>query len=474
MHAILALVTALALIPCSVRLSAQGLSTNRVESTANAPLVIAQRAPAGMPIRVLAGAGGSIRSLEIDGLGGTWIRGPVSVGEVTGAQPNELLRIGSLGATNGKGLVISMTGTSTSSGLIISDIGASGSENAGLVLSSSSNGTGTGLRIGGPQGGIRPTLSTGIDITGGVGLRYNALVSGSGTAIEIGGTQPPRRGLEIVVSGNDHVGLIAHANTAGTGLIGSSRSLAYPTVGSFQRTGVVGHSATNSTAASDTCTGVLGVGLRGGNAGVSTVTVGVHGTVDLRSGFSTGVAIGVMGRAFQLDQNAGLLIGGLFRATPRGFAIVADGNVYLGSADNARPPDLNRAALALSTAQTTTYAFDLDVSGELAMRSASMMPSAAEDLVQAAGTIVECGTYSARRIQGGAGSRVIGVSPTVSGRMVLLCNIGQNTIELIHEEQAVLYSQRLSLPDGLNAEIQPGACSWFWYDSIVQRWRRIQ
>lgn len=470
----LLILIAVALIPCSVRLSAQGLSTNRVESTTNAPFVIAQRAPAGMPIRVLAGAGGSIRTLEIDGVGGTWMRGPLSIGENTGATPNELVRIASIPTTNGKGLVISLSGASTSSGLLISDIGLTGTENAGLVLSSIANGTGTGIRLGGGQGSMRPTLSTGIDITGGVGIRYNALISGSGTAIEIGGTQPPRRGMEIVAAGSEHVGIIAHANTAGTGIVGSSRSLAYPTVGAYLRVGVVGHSASNSTAATDTCTGLLGVGIRGGSAGSSTITIGVHGTADLRAGGSTGIAIGVLGRAVASEQSGTLTIGGLFRTTDRGLAIVADGDVYLGSADDVRPPGLNRTALALLSTRTTTHAYDLNVSGELSHRTARLLPAPDEDVIEVAGTVVQCTEYAARRIQGGFGARVIGLSPVNSGRIVLLCNVGPNEITLVHEELAVPNGQRLWLPDALNAGIRPGACSWLWYDSSIQRWRRIQ
>ncbi len=470
----LLILIAVALIPCSVRLSAQGLSTNRVESTTNAPLVIAQRAPAGMPIRVLAGAGGSIRTLEIDGMGGTWMRGPLSIGHYTGAAPSELVRVASIPTTNGKGLVISLSGASTSSGLLISDIGLTGTENAGLVLSSVANGTGTGIRLGGGQGSMRPTLSTGIDITGGVGIRYNALISGSGTAIEIGGTQPPRRGMEIVAAGNEHVGIIAHANTEGTGIIGSSRSLAYPTVGPYLRVGVVGHSASNSTAATDTCTGLLGIGIRGGGAGSTTITMGVHGTADLRAGGSTGIGIGVLGRAIASEHSGTLTIGGLFRTTDRGLAIVADGDVYLGSADDVRPPGLNRTALALLSTHTTTHTFDLNVSGELSHRTARLLPAPDEDVIEVAGTVVQCTEYAARRIQGGLGARVTGLSPVNAGRIVLLCNVGQNEITLVHEELAVPNGQRLWLPDALNADIRPGACSWFWYDSSTQRWRRIQ
>jgi hypothetical protein len=88
--------------------------------------------------------------------------------------------------------------------------------------------------------------------------------------------------------------------------------------------------------------------------------------------------------------------------------------------------------------------------------------------------VVECAEYAARRIQGGLGARVIGLSPVNNGRVVLLCNVGQNEITLVHEEFAVPNDQRLWLPDAMNAGIRPGACSWLWYDSSIQRWRRIQ
>ena len=464
----------LALLPCSVRLSAQGLSTSRVESSANAPLVIAQRAPAGMPIRILAGAGGLTRALEIDGTGGTWLRGPVSIGALTGAAPLEVMRLSTIAATDGKGMVVSLNGCSTSSGVVIADIGMTGSDHAGMMLSSAANGVGTGLRIGGPSGANRPTLATGIDITGGVGMRYNALSSGTGTALDIGGSVPPRRGMEVVAAGSDHIGVIAHANTLGVGLVGSSRSLSYPTVGPFARVGVVGHSATNSAVSMDSSTGMLGMGLRGGTSGASTVTIGVHGIGDLRSGSSTGMAVGVLGRALQNDNSGGLLIGGLLRSSASGYAIVADGDVYLGGASDERPSDLSRPSLALQSAAPTTHVFNLRVTGMHQLRAISIVPSNVTINITAAGSVVDCGDRSAQRITGPLGARIIGITPVGNGRLVQLCNIGTQDMVLVHDDQTAPMQTRLQLTREVDGVLPSSSCMWLWYDDEVDRWRHIQ
>lgn len=464
----------LVLLPCSMRLSAQGLSTNRVESTTNAPLVIAQRAPAGMPIRVLAGANGLVRALEIDGVGGTWIRGPLSIGALTGAQSNELVRLSGIAEMQGKGLAISLQGTTTSSGLVIQDVGASGSEHGALVISSMANGIGTGLRLGGPQGGSRPTLATGIDITGGVGLRYNALTGGTGIALDIGGTLPPRRGIETVTSGTDNAGVVAHANTLGVGVVGSSRSLAFPVLGTFQRVGVVGHSATNSAISADSSTGILGVGLRGGTTGTSTITIGVHGVGDLRPGTSTGTAIGILGRSLQTEVQAGLLIGGLFRSPESGFALVAEGDSYLGSADEERPGSLNRPALRLQDTKTTTFMFDINATGVALLRNLALPPATTVVTLQPQGSIADCSARSAQRIMGDSDARLIGLMPTENGRVVMVCNVGHHDVLVVHDSQDAPEQQRINLPGGVDGAIPVAACALFWYDGIDRQWRRIQ
>lgn len=468
------LVIMCALLPCSVRLSAQGFSTSRVESTTNAPLVIAQRAPVGMPIRVLTGAGGSIRALEVDGAGGTWLRGPVSIGQYTGATSNELLRIASLPPLGGVGLVISMLGSTTSSGLSITDVGLTGSDHAGLLISSQANGSGTGIRIGGSTGTLRPTLATGIDITGGTGLRYNALSSGTGTAIDIGGTQPPRRGIEVTVSGTDNVGLIAHANTIGTGIIGSSRSLSYPTVGPYPRVGVVGLGATNSSVGSDSCTGVVGIALRGGTAGASTISIGVHGQADARPGMSTGTTIGVLGRSYASSTSSTLAIGGLFRSPLHSYALVAEGDVYLGSSSDARPRELDKLGLAAASTGSTTHVFDLNASGRVRMQTVCMIDAPNEQAVLQAGTIVACVTHATQRLRGIQGARITGITPEDQGRIVQLCNVGVDDLLLVHADPATPAQSQFVLPRSADGVLVSDTCSWFWYDNVAQGWRRIQ
>lgn len=464
----------LALLPCSLRLSAQGLSTNRVESSTNAPLVIAQRAPAGMPIRVLAGANGSVRALEIDGVGGTWIRGPLSIGALTGAQSNELVRISGVPDMQGKGLTISLQGTSSSSGLVIQDVGASGSDHAALVISSVANGSGTGIRLGGPQGGTRPALGTGIDVTGGTGIRYNALSAGTGIAVDIGGTAPPRRGVETVTSGTDNAGVVAHANTLGVGVIGSSRSIAFPVLGTFQRIGVVGHSATNSAVGADSSTGVFGIGLRGGTAGSATVTIGVHGLADLRTGTSTGTAIGILGRVQQSEAFSGLVVGGMFRSPEHGFALVTEGDIYLGSADDERPVALTRPALRLVDTRTTTFMYDLNASGVVVLRNVTLPPPNAAVEVQPQGSILDCTSRTAQRIAGDVDARLIGLMPTENGRVVMVCNVGHHDVIIVHNSQDAPEQQRISLSGEIDSSIKGAACTLFWYDGIDHLWRRVQ
>lgn len=463
-----------AFLPCSVRLSAQGFSTSRVESTTNAPLVIAQRAPVGMPIRILTGAGGSIRALEVDGAGGTWLRGPVSIGLFTGASTSELLRIASLPPSGGVGLLISMLGSTTSSGLSIMDVGLTGSDHAGLLISSQANGSGTGIRIGGPTETLRPTLATGIDITGGTGVRYNALSSGTGTAIDIGGTQPPRRGIEVTVSGTDNVGLIAHANTIGTGIIGSSRSLSFPTVGPYPRVGVVGLGATNSSVGIDSCTGVSGIAIRGGTAGAGTISIGVHGQADARPGMSTGTTIGVLGRSYASTTSPTLAIGGLFRSPLHGYALLAEGDVYLGSASDAQPRELDKLGLAATSLRSTTHVYHLNASGSMRMRTMCMIDAPNEQGILQAGTIVSCEAYATQRVRGTQGARIVGISPEEQGRVVQLCNVGIDDLLLIHADPTTPAQSMLLLPRALDGVLVSATCSWFWYDTVAQGWRRVQ
>ncbi|RPI67254.1 MAG: hypothetical protein EHM43_09105 [Ignavibacteriae bacterium] len=226
----------------AVATAAQQFSTTRLEVAGPAwngttgaligtreinPLVIATTAPSAQPIRFYTGNNGTLRAMEIGATGHVTMRGPLSIGAATMAAANDVARIATIAPNGGSGLTIDLQGSVNATGLRLIGVGLTGTEEGGIVLSSQSNGTGTALRLGGPTGSPRPTFATGLDITGGVGLRYNALTTGDGTAITIGSSTAPRRGIEVVASGSGHAGVIAQANSSGTAIVGSAQSAAY-------------------------------------------------------------------------------------------------------------------------------------------------------------------------------------------------------------------------------------------------------
>jgi hypothetical protein len=219
---------------------------------------------------------------------------------------------------------------------------------------------------------------------------------------------------------------------------------------------------------------MLGMGLRGGTSGASTVTIGVHGIGDLRSGSSTGMAVGVLGRALQNDNSGGLLIGGLLRSSASGYAIVADGDVYLGGASDERPSDLSRPSLALQSAAPTTHVFNLRVTGMHQLRAISIVPSNVTINITAAGSVVDCGDRSAQRITGPFGARIIGITPVGNGRLVQLCNTGTQDMVLVHDDQTAPMQTRLQLTREVDGVLPSSSCMWLWYDDEVDRWRHIQ
>ncbi|MCX6139952.1 MAG: hypothetical protein NTX15_03850 [Candidatus Kapabacteria bacterium] len=460
------------LIPCSMRLSAQGFSTTRIESTADMPLLIAQRAPAGQPIRFLAGSNGLVRALEIDATGGTWIRGPLSIGPLIGAAANERVRVGSIDAVSGKGMVLSLVGTTTSTGLLIRDVGLSGSEDAGMVIQSSSNGQGTGLRIGGPSNSTRPTLSTGIDITGGTGLRYNALTSGSGTAIDIGGTIPPRRGIEIVASGPLHIGLLSIANTSGAGVIGVSQSSSYTSVPPTERVGVRGHAATNSAVMSDTIIGTFGSSIRGGAGGTLTTSIGTLGQATSIASAHAGTAIGVLGRATALAPGRAIAIGGCFITDKTNLSLVAlGGDVYLGSSDAARPPQLTASTMSGNDGQTKTHVFDLDASGFVSVSAFSIKGSVRRML--GPGTTNDLSTDLATVIRVDAdvaASELTGCSGERRDRMLMIL-VTSGVLHILHENAGSQPEHRFHLNGGVDIVLETDETVMMWYDEEIARWR---
>jgi hypothetical protein len=339
------------------------------------PLVIANASAIGQPLRLQTGPHGALVGLELSSAGEVAIPRKLSVGPGIGAGPQELMRVGALTATGGTGVVIDMRMTDSTTGLAIRDIGFSGSHHAGMSITSASNGVGTGIRIGGPTGTGRATVATGIDIVGGTGLRYNALVAGQGTAVDIGSTMSPQRGIDITVSGNSSVGLTARSNLLGVGIVGVSRSGTTEEPTLRPRTGVHGHAASNSAVAADNIAGVLGTVLRGGVGGSATVSIGVDGLAEGLSTANAGLSVGVRGRAISSNVGSALAIGGLFEASPSmpHLAVAARrGNTYLGSALFDRPPGLPIIAGGVDSINlSTTWMFRARISGSLSLVGAS-------------------------------------------------------------------------------------------------------
>lgn len=447
-----------------------GTSGALIGTTETTPLVIANLSPVGQPIRFLAGNNGATTAMEIGAAADVWVRGPLSVGQFTGAGPLEQMRIGSIANAGGKGLVIDLIGTSTSSALHIRGIGLSGTENAGIVLQSVSNGFGTGIRIGGASGLGRPTLLTGIDITGGVGIRYNALSSGSGSAYEIGGTTPPLKGIDITTAGTNNAGLTAKANSNGVGVIGMSLSASYSAVPSTIRTGVHGYSASNSNVAADTLVGLLGTTTRGGNGGTATTSLGVYGRSTSNGSSHSGTAIGVVGTAQALAPGTAVAIGGYFtldEGSP-GFALVVNAaDVFLGSSVTRRPPLLSASTISGGTL-TTTQMYSADISGDIGITSnvtKNLVQGNIDDLdIEAAGIVrVNCQNTP---------SELSGITQSSFGRVITLI-VTNGTLRLLHENVGSVAQNRIRTVHGANVDITAEGSVTLWYDNEISRWRTL-
>jgi len=448
------------------------MSSARLESAAPMPLIIAQRAPVGQPIQFFAGAGGLIRAMEIDGAGTTWVRGPLSVGNGIGATNREVVRIGSVLPINGDALVISMTGTTTSTGLLIHDVGASGSEDAGLVIRSVANGLGTGIRIGGPSGGERPSLGSGIDITGGTGLRYNALTTGNGTAIDIGGTTPPRRGIEVITSGTAHIGILSTANTNGVGIVGVSQSSSYSGSPLSERIGVRGHSASNSTVASDTITGSMGSAIRGGNGGTLTTSIGTFGRADASGVAHAGTAIGVLGRANAIAPGRAIAFGGCFISEMSQMSLVAlGGDVFLGSSTEARPVQISLSTAGAFDTRTLTHVYDVNASG-LVQVSMLALPNY-DKKVLGAGLIndLNIGPTTVLRIAANVAiTTLTGCADERDGRVIVVL-VTEGILNIQHEGAGSQPEHRFLLRNATDITLDENTAITIWYDTDVTRWR---
>lgn len=481
-HRSIALLVLWLLLTPPSRLSSQELTATRLHLSGTAwdgtsgailytsdiiPLVVANASPVAQPLRFLGGANASIRSLEIGADASTWILGSVSIGALTGAAPGEMVRVGTLQATGGKGIVVDLGGTSTSSGIHVDRVGNTGQDDAGILLTSTSNGTGTGIRIGGAVTTARPTLGTGIDITGGTGIRYNALYTATGTGVDIGGTTPPLRGVDATASGMDHIGVLGRGNTIGAGVIGLAQSNAYSTIPHAQGVGVLGQGATNSNASEDTLFGVKGQTLRGGVGGTKTISIGVLGQAFSNASSNSGYGIGVFGISESAPIGQGFPIGGLFYGHSVGLALAAmGGDVFLGSHDQYRPPQLPQTVFSKQTT-SLVHMFSTRTSG---------VPS----LVNAVSIIIPTGTVQAnvhaedvpviRIITGVNGADITGVDGGSEGRMLTLLNVGER-LGIHNEGYDSTPKNRILTPDGVVMDVPANGAVTLWYDRIDERWR---
>lgn len=466
----------ISIVACSAFCVAQSISATQLVNSSNTALEIVNTSVTGMPIRLLSGPRGSIRALEVDPRGGTWMIGPVSIGAATGAIASEQLRIGSVRDVGGTGLTISMSGTTQSNGISIVDIGSNGSDYGGIMLSSQANGIGTGIRIGGSHQSGRSALQTGIDITGGLGVRYNALNAGVGTAIEIGGTNAPRRGIDINTAGSEHVGVIARANTAGTGLIGISQSQSSEPLTARQRTGIIGYAATNSTAGSDTIVGTYGVSTRAGNGSTQTFSIGVLGQSIARSTQYGGTTVSVMGTTSRASAPQHIGIGGYFSADSQTYALVAlGGDVILGGRRDVLPRQILESNLSLPSTLTRMYAYDVNASGTTSLCGIKLVSITQPIIVQGALPFLELLTNGVQRLNIIAPNSSVGGIRCADQESRLLTILVMNLpLLVVNEDAAVDPALRFQLPNGENLVLEAETLQTFWYDTAVNRWRIVR
>lgn len=492
-------------------------------TTSDIPLVVANASEVGQPLRLQTGPRGSLIGLEVTSAAEVVVPRRLSVGSGVGAGLQERMRIGSLPATGGTGMVIDMRMTDSTTGLAIRDVGLSGSLHAGMSLTSVANGVGTGIRIGGAMSSGRATLATGIDIVGGTGLRYNALVAGQGTAIDIGSTLSPQRGVDITVSGSSSVGLVARSNLLGVGMVGVSRSGTTEEPMLRPRTGVHGHAASNSAVAADNIVGVMGSTVRGGVGGSATVSIGVDGLSEGQSTANAGLSIGVRGRAVSSNVGSASAIGGLFEASPSAshFAVVSRrGNTYLGSAVHDRPSVVPLISGGLDSVNTsTTWMFRARISGGMSLvgsatsevslvapssgrytlRLPAAMPHPGDAMIadERNGDTISFAwrghatAYAWNPVPGAefvgaipqnvsvirivvpaAGSTLIGIQTPPRPVMVTMVMLG-GPLTIVNESLALEAENRILSFTGANCITDGDASATLWYDDASDRWRLI-
>jgi hypothetical protein len=459
------------LIVGSTRSVSQIVRTSGIENTTPLPLVITNRSTNNLPLRVVSGPA-SVRSLEIGSSGYTWLLGPVSVGIGIGTAPLESMRIGAIAPQGGRGLTISMDATTSSTGLLVSDVGATASTDAGIVIASQSNGIGTGLRLGGPTNAGRPTLGTGIDITGGTGVRYNALTSGSGVAIDVGGTTPPRRGIEIVAAGLQHAGIIARAYSNGMGILGVSQSAVFDSLPITERVGVRGHAASNSPFAADTIVGVMGTTQRGGGGGSQTVAIGVLGRSLSTATNNAGTAVGVLGTSTTQAAGISVAVGGVFQTDTGQISLMAiSGDVILGGEKPLLPHAFQISTYRDMITRNRTYVHHLFSSGLSQISSMATSASSVIEVPPTGDALIIVPNAMVVRLKGSAtGSPIIGLRTDTGSRLLTLL-VTEGVVQLIDEHPLAAPAERMHFKNDVNLFLQQDDMIQLWYDQEIQRWR---
>lgn len=496
-----------------------GTTGSYIGTSSPAPLSIVHRAMVPQPIRMYGGPGGSLLMLDIASTGEVQVPRGLGLGPGVAPGVGERLRIGRI-ANTGTGLIIDMTATDSATALAVRNVGASGTVHAGIAITAVANGSGTGLRFGGPSGSGRATLGTAIDVTGGTGYRYNALVAGAGTALDIGATTPPVRGIDVTAAGSDHIGGVFRANMLGTGVVGIARSGSWTDPPVEPRVGVRGHAASNSTVASDIIVGVLGTTVRGGSGGTNTTSIGVDARADGQGTNHGGLSVGLRAAATSTDAGTAAAIGVLADVEPSTshLAIVARrGDVYLGSSTADRPGGVPLAlSQALPTANTsTTYLHTARISGDLVLRHTTSpptvvqaspqadtivyrLPTTAPDpgAVLAAATVAgdtvdlawtlpastatltvaeptvltaDAAVYRIVTIDDGA---LRGVRTPGRSRILTIAAV-QGSLPVRHEDIDVDPADRIRLPGGTDRTIVEDGMLSLWYDATSARWRML-
>ncbi len=499
-----------------------GLNGAYVGSSAVQPLSIVNASPIPQPLRLYTGPGGVLLGLELSGSGDVSLPLRLGVGNGIAASTSERIRIGSITGSVATGVTIDMRFADSTTGLSIRDVGESGSIGAGIAITSAANGTGVGIRIGGPTGSGRPTLLTGVDVTGGTGLRYNSLSAGGGKGIDIGSTMPPNIGIEVTTAGSGHIAGIFRANTQGLGLLGISRSGSFVDPDHRPRTGVFGYAATASNIAADVVTGVRGEALRSGTGGTNTLSIGVEAEATSIASSHGGLVVGLRARAATSGAGTTAAISALVEAdTGRGRLALAvrRGDTYIGSTFHDRPAGgWTFTEGLLDDNLSTTWMYDARISGGLTLRgrtsaSATILgpnsgqwkyrwPSEPPDVGFTLGVIgrqndtfqlgwmpVAASVYlqfepgdqiinqlGNRNVvvasSSQAGSRLIGMAVPNHPVIVHFINIA-NQLTIVHEDIGAPAEQRLRSPFGNDIIITDEGAITFWYDVIGQRWRVI-